>query len=324
LQQTTVAQATPYFLKFKKSFPNIFALARASEEVVMKHWQGLGYYSRARNLHFTAKHICHQCDGKFPDTYADLLKLKGVGKYTAAAIASFAYALPYAVLDGNVYRVLSRVFGYDAPIDTAPSRKYFETLAQKCLHLKKAAPYNQAIMDFGALQCIPKKPNCEICPMRKFCKAYQNETVAHIPIKSKKLKKKERYFQYIVFNIGNEKTLLTQRVQKDIWEKLFQFPLYESKSFVRLNEISSFIKKEFELNMGQFEIVGESAVYTHLLSHQKLKVKFLFVNLNVGILKNNLYFVSNFDAIKNFAVPKVIDNFLVKGNIKSKFNEFSK
>ncbi len=203
LQQTRVAQGLPYYLNFITTFPTVKALANTSEEEVLKLWQGLGYYSRARNLHATAKHISAELNGIFPNNYADLLKLKGVGEYTAAAIASFSYNEDIAVVDGNVFRVLSRFFGVESDISDNKTRKEFQSLANSILPKGKASDFNQAIMEFGAIQCVPKSPNCSDCIFNTNCYALQKNKVGELPVKTKKIKIKNRFLNYIIVKDSN-------------------------------------------------------------------------------------------------------------------------
>ncbi|HET8573781.1 MAG TPA: A/G-specific adenine glycosylase [Edaphocola sp.] len=230
MQQTQVAQGLPYYLKFVERYPDIRSLANARDEEVFLLWQGLGYYSRCRNLLSAARYIDRELNGNFPKNYKDVLALKGVGQYTAAAIVSFAYGLPYAVLDGNVFRVLSRFFALDAPIDDNASKKVFQELADHLLPADNAATYNQAIMDFGAVICKPKKPLCQDCLLAPGCKAKALDIVEDLPVKQKKLAVKERYFQYFILQYGNE-FYVQQRTGKDIWQNLFEFYLIESENF---------------------------------------------------------------------------------------------
>jgi A/G-specific adenine glycosylase len=229
LQQTKAEAVIPYYLKFTTNFPTVFHLANASEQVVFNMWQGLGYYSRCRNVLATAKYIVHHYNGIFPDTYDAIISLKGIGPYTAAAISSFAFGLPYAVLDGNVFRVLSRVFAIDTPIDTVVGKKFFQQLAQQLLSKNNAASFNQAIMDFGATVCKPKAAICNTCVMHPFCKAYQTKTVYTYPIKTKKISSKTRHFHYLVFDDGKN-LYLHKREHKDVWQDLYEFDLQESTS----------------------------------------------------------------------------------------------
>ena len=225
LQQTRVEQGLPYYLKFIDTFPVVADLANADEDLVLKLWQGLGYYSRARNLQFSAKLILSEFGGNFPDNHADILKLKGVGPYTAAAISSFSFGLPFAVLDGNVIRVLSRVFGIQTPFDTTAGKKQFQKLAQELLDKKNSAEYNQAIMEFGALQCVPKSPKCNHCPIVNDCIAFNTNTVSLLPVKSKKLKVKSRFLHFLVVNKNNE--VLIGKRKSGIWQGLYEFPFLE-------------------------------------------------------------------------------------------------
>ena len=198
LQQTRVAQGLPYYETFAKKFPTVHHLAKENEKVVMKTWQGLGYYSRARNLHYTAKFISKNLKGKFPNEFEEIKKLKGIGDYTASALASFAFNKPHAVVDGNVFRVLSRVFGIKTPIDSSKGKKIFTEKAKSLLDKKNPGTFNQAIMEFGALQCVPQNPDCNNCPLKKNCKAFEKNLVEVLPIKSKKIKTRNRYFNYLI------------------------------------------------------------------------------------------------------------------------------
>lgn len=270
LQQTRVAQGLPYYLRFLEAFPHIEALAAASEKEVLRLWQGLGYYSRARNLHFTAKSIVDDHGAKMPGNYLDLLKLKGVGKYTAAAIASFAYDEKVAVVDGNVYRVLSRVFGVKDDIASPAGQKVFQALADSLLPDTDASTYNQAIMEFGALHCTPQKPACEECPVAFMCYAYAKGEQASLPVKLKKIAKKDRYFHYLAFKSG-QRYLLKERTGKGIWLGLYEFPLAEENS---LMEVGKLLQKLFGKAAKNVHIKSESKMYKHVLSHQNLYVKF--------------------------------------------------
>ncbi|MBL4704506.1 MAG: A/G-specific adenine glycosylase, partial [Flavobacteriales bacterium] len=226
LQQTRIDQGTSYYLKFEAHYPTINDLANASEDEVLKDWQGLGYYSRARNLHGTAKHIVNELGGEFPNTYQEILKLKGVGDYTASAIASFCFGESEAVVDGNVYRVLSRYFGIETPIDSGKGKKEFKQLANQLICTENPSTFNQGIMEFGALQCKPKSPDCSQCPFQSSCVAYAKDKVGLLPIKEKKLKQRNRFFDYFLF-LDNQQTILQQRTQKDIWQQLYEFPMIE-------------------------------------------------------------------------------------------------
>lgn len=274
LQQTRVAQGLPYFLRFIEAFPTIFDLADANEEQVLKLWQGLGYYSRARNLHATAKYVANNLEGKFPAAYKDLLKLKGVGDYTAAAIASIAYGEPVPVVDGNVYRVLSRYFGVNSDISSPAAKKEFTLIASGLLPGDNASHFNQAMMEFGALQCVPKNPNCSICVFNNKCVAYQTGKVNELPVKLKKTKVTSRYFNYLIINDGLGNTLINKRTQKGIWHNLYEFPLLETNSVVKEEDIV-LLTKSLGLGFvpGTINLLNRDVI-VHKLSHQHLYINF--------------------------------------------------
>ena len=308
LQQTRVAQGTPYFLSFTTAFPTVFDLAKASEEQVLKLWQGLGYYSRARNLHKTAQHIASDLNGIFPDNYNDLLKLKGVGEYTAAAIASFAYNEVVPVVDGNVFRVLSRYFDIETDIAQASAKKEFTSLAFELIPKDKPAIFNQAIMEFGALQCVPKSPNCNICIFNESCAALQKKKVDRLPIKSKKLKVRNRYFNYIVASDENENTIIQKRTSKGIWHNLYEFPLLETEKEENFDFVSEQIQNEyFKENTISSILETSDKSIIHKLSHQHLHIKFWKVTLD-GSIKEGI----NQETLKTFPFPIVIHNFIEK------------
>jgi len=278
LQQTRVAQGMPYYLKFTEKYPTIFELARAPEQAVIRLWQGLGYYSRARNLHQTAQYIVENLGGEFPGNYQDLLKLKGIGPYTAAAIASFAYDEAVAVVDGNVYRVLARVFGVEADIASTEGKKQFAQLANKLLDKAQPASYNQAIMEFGALQCSPMRPNCLLCPLQQMCVAYTTGRVGGLPVKSKKTKVRERFFHYFVFEYQHT-LAMRQRTDRDIWQQMYDFYLVEPHEHTaNLNQLA--LEKPLRDVLEASVVLSVSKTYTHLLTHQRIKAQFWHVRLN--------------------------------------------
>ena len=280
LQQTRVAQGLPYYLKFTEKYPTIFELARAPEQDVIRLWQGLGYYSRARNLHQTAQYIVEHLGGQFPDNYADLLKLKGIGPYTAAAIASFAYHEAVAVVDGNVYRVLARVFGIDTDIASTEGKKQFAQLASELLDKAQPATYNQAIMEFGAIQCSPASPDCLLCPLQRDCVAYTTGRVGALPVKSKKAKVRERFFHYFVFEY-KQMLALRQRTDRDIWQQMYDFCLVETDEHIaNLDELT--LEKPLRDILEASIVVGVSKTYTHLLTHQRIKAQFWHIRINDG------------------------------------------
>jgi len=306
LQQTRVAQGTPYFHSFTTAFPTVFDLAAASEEQVLKLWQGLGYYSRARNLHKTAQFVADELLGKFPDNYNDLLKLKGIGEYTAAAIASFAHNEAVPVVDGNVFRVLSRYFDMETDIASASAKKEFAALAFELMPKDKPALFNQAIMEFGALQCVPKNPNCGLCIFNTSCAALQKKKVDRLPVKSKKLKVRNRYFNYLVVADEIENTIIQKRTSKGIWHNLYEFPLIETEKVEDFEFIVKQIQSDF-FNENELESLSEinSESIIHKLTHQHLHIKFWKVQLK-GTIKNGI----DTAALKTFPFPIVIHHFI--------------
>ncbi|OOG63810.1 A/G-specific adenine glycosylase [Flavobacterium sp. A45] len=306
LQQTRVAQGTPYFLSFTEAFPTIFDLANANEEQVLKLWQGLGYYSRARNLHKTAQTIAFEMNGVFPDNYNDLLKLKGIGEYTAAAIASFSYNECVPVVDGNVFRVLSRYFELETDIAQASAKKEFAALAFELMPKDNPAQFNQAIMEFGALQCVPKNPNCEECVFNNSCAALQKKKVDQLPVKSKKTKVRNRYFNYIVAVDDLENTIIQKRTAKGIWHNLYEFPLIETDKVEDFETVAQQISQHFfqENKIESLLEYNEESII-HKLSHQHLHIKFWKATLK-GTIENGI----NIETAKTFPFPIVIHNFM--------------
>ncbi len=305
LQQTQVAQGTAYYLKFLENFPSIKELALADEDKVMRLWQGLGYYSRARNLHATAKLIDQTFKGKFPHTYEGIINLKGVGTYTAAAISAFAYDLPYAVVDGNVYRVLSRLFDIHTPINSTQGKKQFQFLADELLDFKKSALHNSAIMEFGALHCRPQNPKCEVCPVQEYCQAYLNNTVYQLPVKERKTTIKTRYFNYIIFNYKNF-IYLQKRNQKDIWQNLYEFHLIESETYAAEDEIMT---NAFRLAAKNVSLLKVTSLKKHILSHQHIYATFYEVKIDTA-LDNKEFVEIPRTKIVDYAIPQLIFKYL--------------
>ena len=311
LQQTRVAQGTPYFFSFSEEFPTVFDLANAHEEQVLKLWQGLGYYSRARNLHKTAQYVANELNGIFPPSYTELLKLKGVGEYTAAAIASFSYNEPVPVVDGNVFRVLSRYFDVESDITLPATKKEFTELARQLMPKEDPAIFNQAIMEFGALQCVPKSPNCSVCVFSNSCAALQKKKVDVLPVKTKKVKVTNRFFNYLILEdvLGN--TLIQKRTAKGIWHNLYEFPLLEAQEIVDFDFVSKTVQNDIFSN---YTILGiedcSHATVIHKLSHQHLHIQFWKIKIN-EIIENGVDSVS----LETFPFPIVIYNFIKKQEI---------
>jgi A/G-specific adenine glycosylase len=309
LQQTRVVQGTPYYLKFVANFPTIEDLANASEEYVLKLWQGLGYYSRARNLHFTAKTVVNEYGGKFPNTYKELLKLKGVGDYTASAIASICFDEAQPVVDGNVYRVLARYYGVDTPINSTEGVKYFKDLAREVMDSENIRDYNQAIMEFGAMQCAPKNPNCSDCPLNESCLALQKNRVDTLPVKLKKTIVRKRYFNYLVpvIQLENEeiKTVLRQRIGKGIWQNLWEFPLFESETEIEIEKVKEKLPEILALKDTPVITLHNQKQIVHKLSHQHLHTRFWMVKS-----QTNLEGSIEANKIEEYAVPVLIADFI--------------
>lgn len=306
LQQTQVIQGMSYYLKFTEEFPTIKDLAKAPEDKVMKLWQGLGYYSRARNLHETARYIAKEYQGKFPETFEQIRALKGIGDYTAAAISSMAFDLPYAVVDGNVYRVLSRVFNLHTPINSSKGKQEFQKLANEILNIKKPALHNNAIMELGAIICKPQNPSCTVCPIQIHCSAFQHQTTNLLPIKDKKLKVKNRYFHYIIFN-HNDAVYIRKRTQKDIWQNLYEFYLIETKEA----EAPQTILKRADLKKitSEFSVLSVTPHKKHMLSHQNLHAVFYELKIKRKPQVEGLIKIKR-KHLTDYALPQLINKYL--------------
>ena len=286
MQQTRIAQGTAYWERFMKRWPNVHELAKATEDEVLREWQGLGYYSRARNLHNAAQQIVGL--GRFPETYKELKQLKGIGEYTAAAISSISFAEPVAVVDGNVYRVLARYFGIDTPIDSTEGKKVFKAMAQEYLPKEAPAAYNQGLMDFGAIQCTPTSPNCEVCPLIDTCFAANNNKVADLPVKAKKTKQRERHFSFIYIRCNGE-TAIRRRGAGDIWQGLWELPTKELLG--NAIENATLIKKNVK----------------HILTHQIIFADFYLLETNVPPTLPADYIWIKESEIERYALPRLID-----------------
>jgi A/G-specific adenine glycosylase len=310
LQQTRVIQGEKYFLAFIEKFPDVEHLAKANIDEVLKLWQGLGYYSRARNLHKAAQFVVEELNGKFPSSYQEIMKLKGVGIYTASAIASFAFNEPIPLVDGNVSRVISRLFGIIEPIDTGAGKKKILEAASEILNINAPAQHNQAMMEFGALQCVPKSPNCAVCPLNHACYAFENNMAGILPIKSKKTKQRDRFFQYL-YIVEKGKTFIRKREKSDIWKSLYELPLIETLSMTEPEDL--FVLDEWNNLIGNQEILIESISDTiiHQLTHQRIHTKFYHVKIqNSTDYLNRIYKSVSPAELEEYAVPKLIENYL--------------
>jgi len=314
LQQTRVNQGLGYYLRFIERFQTVKNLALADEDEVLKYWQGLGYYSRARNLHKAAKQITTLHAGIFPNKHLEIIKLAGIGDYTAAAICSFAYNDHFAVVDGNVYRVLSRIFGIETPIDSTAGKKEFAQLAQNILSTEKPGIHNQAIMEFGALQCTPTSPNCPNCPLNNQCKAFELDIISIIPVKNKKTKVTNRFFNYLFIEL-NGSTFLQKRTAKDVWQNLYEFPLIETNALLDSSElIENEIFKQLTTGISEVQVQKISNPMKHILSHRVIYAQFFTIkisNINEAL---NTTTKTAINQIDRFAVSRLMELFLEKLN----------
>ncbi len=310
LQQTRVQQGLAYYQRFIEAFPDAQSLAASPEQKVFKLWEGLGYYSRCRNLIASAKFIASELNGKFPENYSDILALKGVGDYTASAIASFAYNQPHAVLDGNVFRVLSRFFGLETPVDTNAGKKLYSLLAGELLDRKNPGIYNQGIMDFGAVICKPAQPLCDTCPLQLKCIAFNKQLVNTLPVKEKSIKRRERFFNYLIVNYAGS-FYVRKRSAKDIWQGLYEFILLETGHI--LTDADLLKTKLFVslFNKKKYSITGVSNAYKQQLTHQTIYGKFFHIKINSPLKsKNDLLLVTK-EQINHLPFPKFIAAYLI-------------
>lgn len=308
LQQTRVEQGMPYYHSFTNTYPTIVDLANAHEDAVMRLWQGLGYYSRARNLHQTAKIIATEYKGKFPSTYAEIARLKGIGPYTAGAIASIAFGEKAAAVDGNVYRFLSRYFGITTPVPSEKARKEFTAIVLDLMGNHHSGTFNQALIEFGALQCKPS-PLCGSCPFSQTCYAFKKDRVANLPVKNKMAARRTRYFNYLIIK-NNKQLLLQQRTAKDIWQQLYEFPLVETTEPAEWNTIS----KELG-NTKTLHLQGVLGPVKHVLSHQDILATFYIVETKGKLPEWQNAFAVNTEDIDNYGLPRVITLFLEKNSL---------
>jgi len=311
LQQTRVEQGLKYYEKFVSEFPDINKLAAAKDERIYKLWEGLGYYSRCNNLIETARFISKRLDGNFPGTFENILALKGVGHYTASAIASFAYNLPYAVVDGNVFRVLSRIFGIKKPVDSTEGKKFFSQLAFDLLDKKQPGIYNQALMDFGAVICKPY-PLCNVCVFKAHCFAFKNNFINKLPVKEKRIKITTRWFNYLVIEYHG-KVYIHKRTGNDIWKNLYEFVLIETNSDTSAKKILTKAEKDGILKKGSYKIISVSPVYSQQLSHQKILGRFIKIALKKEIPLSGFKAVS-LKQLSRYAYPRFINAYFEKVN----------
>ena len=311
LQQTRVNQGWDYYLRFIERWPTVADLAQASEEEVLKMWQGLGYYSRARNLHHCAQQVVNEYGGKFPADFEKLKQLKGIGDYTAAAIASIAFNLPHAVVDGNVYRVLSRLYDINTPININEGQTLFAQLADELLNREQPGLHNQALMEFGALHCTPKNPNCLLCPLQAQCLAFAHQTVMQRPVKLPKVKVTTRYFNYLVISF-NDCVYLHKRSGNDIWKNLYDFPCIESETPLTTEEVIASEKFRQLIEKKPFSITKVSPVYTHKLTHRTLLAQFIEIKLEQKLLQIETkdLFLTPESELGSFPIPRLIDLYL--------------
>jgi A/G-specific adenine glycosylase len=314
LQQTKVEQGLEYYHRFLKKFPTIHHLAEAKEEQVFKLWEGLGYYARCKNLITTARYISKEHHGKFPTSFEEIKALKGVGQYTASAIASFGHNLPYAVLDGNVYRVIARFFGIGLPIQSTEGKRHFLNLAQQLLDRKQPGSYNQAIMDFGAVVCKPRSPACNKCVLSRHCVAFQNETVSDFPVKKASSKKNVRWLYYYVIEY-NGKVYIKKRTEQDIWQNLYEFALLDSEIAIAKTELrkQGFIKEL--LIRVPFQIHNITEVYSQQLSHLRIYGQFIHVKISSMPVSLNHFRLVAWRDLRKFAFPKFILSYLQEKNV---------
>ena len=310
LQQTRVEQGLPYFVKFVEKFPTVADFADADEGELLRMWQGLGYYSRVRNMHKAAKMVLSDFDGIFPTQYDEVIKLTGVGEYTAAAIASFSTNERKAVLDGNVFRVLSRYFGIDTPINSAAGKKQFLLLANQVISEDQPGLYNQAIMDFGATVCKPKGPDCENCVLRLDCMALQKDLIGTLPVKTKGKASRNRFFNYFVVE-RDDTYLFIQRGENDVWANMYEFPLIETETELSLGELQQ--HNEFKQYFEGVTLEQMGATVKHILSHQNIYARFFRVMDKQNIIKKNpSWNYYNSDKLDKLAKHKLIFSFINK------------
>ena len=317
LQQTRVAQGLDYYMRFTGRFPDVASLAAAEEEEVLKYWQGLGYYGRARHVHAAAREVMRRFGGRFPSTYEEVLSLKGIGEYTAAAICSFAYQLPHATVDGNVLRVLARLHGLDIPIDSSEGRRCFTALANEMMPLRAPDLYNQAMMEFGALQCVPRSPDCRRCPLATRCVALATRRVDQLPVKRGKTIVKPRYFHYLHVRSGGM-TLLAKRTGRDIWQHLYEFPLIETTGPAEFDELCRDERFRALLDGTTLSSASERvAPRRHVLSHRIIHARFYDLEVPAFSPAMQVYLQVPDEQVCEYAVSRLIEYYLENSSTPS-------
>lgn len=311
LQQTRIEQGMPYYLRFIEAYPTVADLAAATEDDVLRLWQGLGYYSRGRNLHAAAKQICADYGGVFPSQYKQIRGLKGVGDYTAAAIASMGFGLPYAVVDGNVYRVLSRAFGISTPIDSTEGKHEFAALAQQLLSVKQPALHNQGMMDLGAMVCTPVNPTCEACPLQSICVASSDDSIQSLPVKQHKVAVRTRYFYYFLISLPGNKCVINRRVAGDIWQGLYDFPLIETAESAEVSDLLAGRAGEtlHSKTKRTIAVTSLGATKKHQLTHQTIFAQLIEAKAETYQTDGNEQII-NADDLDNFPHSKLIEMLL--------------
>ncbi len=304
LQQTQIKQGLPYYLKFNKIFPNVESLASSDEEYILKNWEGLGYYSRARNLHKAAKVVVDNFEGKFPTNYNELIKLPGIGDYSASAISSFSSNEIRPVLDGNVYRLISRIFQIENVINNSKAIKVFKGILEKLISKENPGDFNQAIMDYGSLICKPKNPNCLKCIFKKDCLSFNFKTISKFPVKKNSISKKLRTFNYLVVIDSSNRIVINKRSENDIWHNLYEFPMIETKEKINKNDIIKHLASKYSIN-SNFITPQFDMTQNHKLSHQDLTINYWVIRLNI-----DLFHAIEVKKINNYPFPKPLHSFI--------------
>ncbi len=311
LQQTRIEQGIEYFYKFIEKYPSVYELAKASEDEVLILWQGLGYYTRARNLLSTAKTIAYKYNSSFPSTKKELLSLKGIGDYTASAIASFAFNKPEVVMDGNIMRFVARYMGIKEEVNTAKGKKILGSILEELIDRQNPGLFNQAVMEFGAIYCKPGIPNCESCIFRSECRAFEMNEVKDIPKKRKKIKQRKRYFYFLIVKGQDNKTILLQkRLENDIWKNLYQFPLIEANKKTGIDELAKTSIWENIVGTKDYRIEKISSQFAHQLTHQKILATFVHIKIKGDLEKNGCCFPIMTQKLDNYALPRLINRYL--------------